>query len=194
VKVRCLVDALMLFVGRGGMVLTYWIELILACNAAAPKFLIRFFLDNVNASLNAALLPMLEEQIKNLSLSVADHLETAAYARRLLKLTKDLDRWSTQDQAYNELLARCDRIAIGTPEFLERQRWPQFMVNRANLDAFDGEQNGAQHLPTRKIILPQGAALILHHWQDELDEFVDEIETVRCSSGAWLETGHCRRC
>lgn len=148
--------------------------------------------DNVTITLHVALLSKLETQTTNLSLGVADRSETTASVRSLRWLTKVLNQWATQRDAHNNVLLQLERSIIGDPELNEQHLWSRALANRANIGAIHGGYPGEQYLEQRKIFLPQGATLVLLHWQDELDEFVDEVEQVSGSSGAWLMTGRCR--
>lgn len=158
------------------------VDFSMACNAFAHRLPVLSALDNISTSLNAALLPMFEGQMVDFPLRFANHSETKASARRLLSLTKTLNQWSAQAETHEELLVQYERSTISPTEVQEQQMWPRFLVNRANMNASHGGRTGEQYLETRKIFLPQGAALILHQWHDELDEFVDEIEMVSRSS------------
>jgi hypothetical protein len=160
-----------------------------ACNEVFRTFYSS--LDNTSIVLQAALLPVLEEQMAGHPLDATTLKETLAVTRRIRWLTTSLTRMSTAAETHHELLSRIERPFTRTPERTDQQLWPLFLKNQANLDAFSVGHPSERYLDTRKIFLPQGATLILLHWQSELDELVTEIEEVSCSSGVWTETGCC---
>jgi hypothetical protein len=106
-------------------------------------------------------------------------------------LTRFLTRMSTEAEAHQDLLLRIEQPFPLTPERTDQRLWPLFLVNQAKIDAFSVGQPSVRYLETRKIFLPQGATLILLHWQSELDELITEIEEVSCSSRVWLEPDCC---
>lgn len=163
---------------------TEQVDLSRACAEVAQKLTIMSCSDNITTMLNFALLSKLESQTANLSLDVADHFETTASACRLLYLTKTLNQWSNLVESHEDALLRLERSIISTPEANEELIWPQILKNKANVGTYHVGYPGEQYLETRKIFLSQGATLILLHWQDELDEFVDEVEQVSGSSRA----------
>ena len=160
-----------------------------ACNEVFRSFYSS--LDNTSVVLQAALLPMLEEQMAGHPLGVTKCEDTLAITRRMRWLTRSLTRMSTAAETHHEALSRFQRPVTPTSERTDQQLWPLFLRNQANLDTFSVGNPSDRYLDTRKIFLPQGATLILLHWQSELDELVTEIEEASCSSGVLLETGCC---
>jgi hypothetical protein len=160
-----------------------------ACNEVLRTFYTS--MDNTSTVLQAALLSVLEEQAVWHPLGATNREEILATTRRMRWLTRFLTRMSTEAEAHQDLLLRIEQPFPLTPERTDQRLWPLFLVNQAKIDAFSVGQPSVRYLETRKIFLPQGATLILLHWQSELDELITEIEEVSCSSRVWLEPGCC---
>lgn len=80
-------------------------------------------------------------------------------------------------QALLSLRSVHDRTSNRSPELVEIG-WAALISNKADLDEFDRVHPAEKYLETRKIFLPQGATLIMHYWQRELNSFVAELESV----------------
>jgi hypothetical protein len=160
-----------------------------ACNEVLRTFYTS--MDNTSTVLQAALLSVLEEQAVWHPLGATNREEILATTRRMRWLTRFLTRMSTEAEAHQDLLLRIEQPFPLTSERTDQRLWPLFLVNQAKIDAFSVGQPSVRYLETRKIFLPQGATLILLHWQSELDELITEIEEVSCSSRVWLEPGCC---
>jgi hypothetical protein len=135
---------------------------------------------------------MLEGQAAELLLDFAIRQKISATTRRMRWLTRLLNLLSTHiDTHKDEVALRFGRPITGTLKRTTQELWPLFLRNKANLNVFRAGHPDDRYLESRRIFLPQGATLILHQWQNELNEFVNDLEEVSWSSGVWLETGDC---
>lgn len=77
----------------------------------------------------------------------------------------------------NDLLMENDITKNGETEEVE-QEWQAAIQNEADLQKFWQGNGDNVYMDSRKITLPQGAALILKYWQDQLNDFVTRLASV----------------
>lgn len=110
-------------------------------------------------------------------------IETDAQSDQQLALfISELDNVDAGLQELNQMHL-CIRKHQPKP-FPKHPSWETAMQNRATTNLQQMRSHHA-NLETTKIFLPQGAALILRAWQEDLNAFVAEVEQVsmkiRCS-------------
>lgn len=96
---------------------------------------------------------------------------------RLQDCARLLKEMITDHQSYINSRRKHDLRKNHGTEMVERA-WAALIKNKANLEEFKKGRPDTAYLEVRKIFLPQGATLLVEHWQRDLNTFVSELESV----------------
>lgn len=145
--------------------------------AKDTAFDILFIADNISAALAPTMLSTFEHTVKALLERLSLDPETRTAMELVRSCSALMQNCLTDRRSLGQAQLQYDRLYNGCPDVVER-RWTTLLKNKANLNEFKRQHPDTLPLEARKIYLPQGATLILSVWQNELNAFVSELESV----------------
>jgi hypothetical protein len=112
--------------------------------------------------------------------STASNSETTVIAARGIRRLAKLARFANQKGEQQEARAAwLHEKYIGSVPSGGLWRVTRYLNNQINVNKYQtGDLHPHKHLPTVKVVLAQGAVLIIERWKTEVDEVVSEIELV----------------
>lgn len=138
---------------------------------------ILFIADEISTALAPAMLSTFEHTVKALVERLSLDPETQAAIGLVRSCSALMQNSLTDRRSLGQAQLQYDRLHNSSPDVVER-RWTTLLKNKVNLEEFKRQHPDNIPLQARKIYLPQGATLILSVWQNELNTFVSELESV----------------